>query len=57
MTARVLIVVARNEVQELGNENRGLVVGIARRMRWRMEQPFARHSEVPELLPVVNEAD
>jgi hypothetical protein len=26
-------------------------------MRWRMEQPFARHSEVPELLPVVNEAD
>ena len=42
MTPCPLIVVARNEVLELSNENRGLVVGTARGMTWRMEQPFAR---------------
>src|ERR1700730_3548731 len=48
MTPRVLVVRFRQQVLELGNEDHGLVAGIARGMMWRVEQPLARHPEVPE---------
>ena len=57
MTPCPLIVVGWNEVLELSNENRGLVVEAARGMTWRMEQPFARHPEVSERLLVNNPAN
>ena len=57
MTPRALILVARKQVLELGNENRGLVVGTARGMRWRTEQPLTRRPEMSERLFVNNPAN
>jgi hypothetical protein len=52
MTPCRLIVVARNEVPELGHENRRLAFGTTRGMTWRTEEPFARHAEVSKRLLV-----
>jgi hypothetical protein len=57
MTPCPLIVVVRYEVLEFGNEDRGSVMGTARVMTWRMEQPFVRDPEVPERLLVDNPAN
>ena len=56
MTPRALILVTRKQVLELGNEDRGLVVGTASGMRWRTEQPLTRHLEMSERLLVNNPA-
>ena len=57
MKPGVLTFFLRKQILKLGNENRGLVVGTARGMMWRTEQPLTRYFKLLNPMLLNNQAN